>query len=217
VLHLIDNYDSFTYNLVQYFGELGHLPRVVKNDGTTVEALAKQRPEGFVLSPGPGGPADSGICLDVIRRFAGTVPILGICLGHQAIAHVFGAKIGPAGEVAHGKVSEVEHDGAGVFRGLPSPLRAGRYHSLAVDGPTLPPELVVSAFTRGPGDRSREIMGLRHAAWPIEGVQFHPESILTEHGHALLRNFCDILSQWAKPPDPRPGASCAGGSSGAAT
>ena len=203
MLYLIDNYDSFTYNLVQYLGELGHLPRVVKNDETTVEALAKEMPTGFVLSPGPGGPADSGICLELVRHFAGAVPILGVCLGHQAIAHVFGARIGPAREIAHGKVSEVEHDGAGVFRGLPSPLRAGRYHSLAVDRDTLPPELVVSAVTRGPGGLGGEIMGLRHARLPIEGIQFHPESILTEHGHALLGNFCDILSQWATLPHPR--------------
>jgi 4-amino-4-deoxychorismate synthase (2-amino-4-deoxychorismate-forming) component II len=213
VLYLIDNYDSFTYNLVQYLGELGHPPRVVKNDETTVEALANEGPEGFVLSPGPGGPAESGVCLEVIRRFGAVVPILGVCLGHQAIAHVFGARIGPAQQVAHGKVSEVEHDGAGVFRGLPSPIAAGRYHSLAVDGRTLPPELVVSARTRACATAASEIMGVRHVVLPIEGIQFHPESILTTHGRAILRNFCDILSVWSKRTD----ASSAGGSSDAAT
>jgi anthranilate synthase/aminodeoxychorismate synthase-like glutamine amidotransferase len=198
VLYLIDNYDSFTYNLVQYLGELGHFPRVVKNDETAVDTLAAQRPDGFVLSPGPGGPTESGICLDVVRHFAGIVPILGVCLGHQAIAHVFGARVGAAQRIAHGKVSEIEHDGAGVFRGLLSPLRAGRYHSLSVDAQTLPPELVVSAFTRPGASAPREVMGIRHVAWPIEGIQFHPESILTTEGHAILRNFCDILSQWTK-------------------
>jgi anthranilate synthase component II len=197
VLYLIDNYDSFTYNLVQTFGELGHLPRVVKNDETTVEALAAERPDGLILSPGPGGPAESGICLDVIRHFAGVAPILGVCLGHQAIAHVFGARVVPASQIAHGKVSNVEHDGAGVFRGIPSPIRAGRYHSLSVDRHTLPRELRVSAFTPPSASSPGEIMGIRHATLPIEGIQFHPESILTPDGHAILRNFCDILSQWA--------------------
>jgi anthranilate synthase/aminodeoxychorismate synthase-like glutamine amidotransferase len=196
VLYLIDNYDSFTYNLVQYLGELGHLPRVVKNDEGTVEALAAERPDGFILSPGPGGPAESGICLDVVRRFAGVVPILGVCLGHQAIAHVFGARIAAASQVAHGKVSDVEHDGAGVFRGIPSPIRGGRYHSLSIDRQTLPPELVVSAVARASGSAPAEIMGIRHVAFPVEGIQFHPESILTTHGHAILRNFCDIVSRW---------------------
>ena len=203
MLYLIDNYDSFTYNLVQYLGELGHLPRVVKNDEATVEALAAERPDGFILSPGPGGPAESGICLDVVRRFAAVVPILGVCLGHQAIAHVFGARIGAASRVAHGKVSDVEHDGAGVFRGIPSPIRGGRYHSLSIDRQTFPPELVVSAVTRESGSAPAEIMGIRHVAFPVEGIQFHPESILTTHGPAILRNFCDIVSRWVPRVDAR--------------
>jgi anthranilate synthase/aminodeoxychorismate synthase-like glutamine amidotransferase len=198
VLYVIDNYDSFTHNLVQYLGELGHPPRVVMNDRTTVDALAREKPGGFVLSPGPGGPTESGICLEVIRRFGGVVPILGVCLGHQAIAHAFGAKVVSGREVTHGKASDVTHDGAGVFRGLPSPFRAGRYHSLVVDRSTLPRDLAVTASTLGPGGEADEVMGLRHAFWPIEGVQFHPESILTSHGHAIMSNFCDILVAWAK-------------------
>ncbi len=197
MLYLIDNYDSFTYNLVQYLGELGHLPCVVKNDETTVEALAAESPEGFILSPGPGGPAESGICLEVIRQLGARVPILGVCLGHQAIAHVFGARVAPASQVAHGKVSDVEHDGAGIFRGIPSPIRGGRYHSLSIDRQSLPPELVVTATARSSGSSQGEIMGIRHTALPIEGIQFHPESILTTHGHAILRNFCDIVARWA--------------------
>ena len=206
MLYLIDNYDSFTYNLVQYLGELGHLPRVVKNDETTLEALAKERPDGFVLSPGPGGPTESGICLDVIRRFGATVPILGVCLGHQAIAHVFGATVAPARQVAHGKASDIEHDGAGVFRGIPTPIRGGRYHSLSIDRRSLPPELVVSALVRPSASPLGEIMGIRHVTFPIEGIQFHPESILTTHGHAILRNFCDIVSLWAVRAAKRSGA-----------
>jgi anthranilate synthase/aminodeoxychorismate synthase-like glutamine amidotransferase len=197
VLYLIDNYDSFTYNLVQYFGELGRALRVVKNDEATAEAIGAEHPTGFVLSPGPGGPAESGICLDVIRRFGAAVPILGVCLGHQAIAHAFGARVVAASEVAHGKVSDVEHDGAGVFRGISSPMRAGRYHSLAVDRRTLPPELIVTAFTRPSATSQGEVMGIRHTTLPIEGIQFHPESILTPDGHVILRNFCDILARWA--------------------
>jgi anthranilate synthase component 2 len=197
MLYLIDNYDSFTYNLVQYLGELGHLPRVVKNDEITVEALARERPTGFVLSPGPGGPTESGICLDVIRAFGPKVPILGVCLGHQAIGHAFGARVASATKVTHGKSSDIEHDGAGLFRGIPSPIRGGRYHSLSIDRQTLPPELVVTAATRTPAAPLGEIMGIRHVSLPIEGVQFHPESILTTHGHAILRNFCDILGRWA--------------------
>ena len=198
MLYVIDNYDSFTHNLVQYLGELGHPPRVVMNDETTADALAREKPGGFVLSPGPGGPTETGICLEVIRRFGRDVPILGVCLGHQAIAYAFGAKVTLAREVAHGKGSEVTHDSQGVFRGLPSPIRAGRYHSLVVDPRTVSQDLVVTATTRGPTGEPLEIMGLRHATWPVEGVQFHPESILTSHGHAIVENFCGILAAWAK-------------------
>jgi anthranilate synthase component II len=197
MLYLIDNYDSFTYNLVQYLGELGHRPRVVKNDEIAVDGFAErgvERATGFVLSPGPGRPTESGVCLDVVRRFSGAAPILGVCLGHQAIAHVFGAQVGFARKVMHGKTSEVHHDGTGIFRGLPTPFRAARYHSLVVDWPRLPSDLHVTAFTRTADGAPDEIMGIRHARMPVEGIQFHPESILTEHGHALLRNFCEALS-----------------------
>jgi anthranilate synthase/aminodeoxychorismate synthase-like glutamine amidotransferase len=196
VLYLIDNYDSFTYNLVHYLGELGHLPRVVKNDAMSVESLERAKPTGLVLSPGPGRPEESGICLDVVRRFAGVVPILGVCLGHQVIASVFGAKVVSAADIVHGRATDVAHDRAGVFRGLPSPIRAGRYHSLAVARGTLPSELVVSAVAGEGLDGDGEVMGIRHRGLPIEGVQFHPESILTPQGHAILRNFCGTLTAW---------------------
>jgi len=189
MLYLIDNYDSFTFNLAQYLGELGHRPRVVKNDEMTADEFAVRgagRAAGFVLSPGPGQPADSGVCLEVVRRFSGAAPILGVCLGHQAIAHVFGADVVRARKVMHGKTSDVHHDGEGVFRGLPTPFRAARYHSLVVDWARLPSDLRVTAFTRTSDGKPDE--------WPVEGIQFHPESILSEHGHALLRNFCDTLS-----------------------
>ncbi len=197
MLYLIDNYDSFTFNLAQYLGELGHWPRVVKNDEMTAEAFAvrgAERASGFVLSPGPGHPTESGVCLEVVRRFSGAAPILGVCLGHQAIAHVFGAYVVRARKVMHGKTSEVHHDGEGIFRGLPTPFRAARYHSLVVDWPRLPSDLRVTAFTRTADGTPDEIMGIRHVRLPVEGIQFHPESILTEHGHALLRNFCSRLS-----------------------
>ncbi|HEV3190722.1 MAG TPA: aminodeoxychorismate/anthranilate synthase component II [Polyangiaceae bacterium] len=197
MLYLIDNYDSFTFNLAQYLGELGHRPRVVKNDEMTADAFAVRgahRATGFVLSPGPGQPTESGVCLEVVRRFSGAAPILGVCLGHQAIAHVFGADVVRARKVMHGKTSEVHHDGEGVFRGLPTPIRAARYHSLIVDWSRLPSDLRVTAFTRTSDGAPDEIMGIRHVRLPVEGIQFHPESILTEHGHALLRNFCDRLS-----------------------
>jgi anthranilate synthase component 2 len=196
MLYLIDNYDSFTFNLAQYLAELGHPPRVVKNDAIAVDAFAVggvERASGFVLSPGPGRPTETGICLDVVRRFSEAAPILGVCLGHQAIAHVFGADVVRARKAMHGKTSEIHHDGTGVFRGLPTPFRAARYHSLVVDWARLPGHLHVTAFTRTAHGAPDEIMGVRHSRLPVEGIQFHPESILTEHGHALLRNFCDGL------------------------
>ena len=184
MLLMIDNYDSFTYNLVQYLGELGQDVKVVRNDELTVEEIGALRPERIVLSPGPCTPNEAGVSLEVIRRFAGKLPLLGVCLGHQAIGQAFGGRIVHAKTLMHGKVSPVHHAGKGVFEGLPSPYNATRYHSLAIERASCPPELEVTAWTE-----DGEIMGVRHRSLPVEGVQFHPESILTEHGHALLRNF----------------------------
>jgi anthranilate synthase component II len=186
MLLMIDNYDSFTYNLVQYLGELGADVHVHRNDAVTLEQVAAWEPESIVISPGPCTPNEAGICVPLIRRFAGKIPILGVCLGHQAIGQAFGGRIGRAKRVMHGKVSPVEHDGRGVFAGLPSPLTATRYHSLAIEPATMPDCLEVTA-TADDG----EVMGVRHRELAVEGVQFHPEAILTEHGHALLRNFLE--------------------------
>ncbi len=184
MLLMIDNYDSFTYNLVQYFGELGEDVKVVRNDEVSADEVERLDPSRIVLSPGPCTPNEAGISLELIGRFAGRVPILGVCLGHQAIGQAFGGRIVHAATLMHGKVSAIHHSGAGVFRGLPTPFRATRYHSLAIERAGCPPELEVTAWTD-----DGEIMGVRHRTLPIEGVQFHPESILTEHGHALLANF----------------------------
>jgi anthranilate synthase component 2 len=184
MLLMIDNYDSFTYNLVQYLGELGQDVRVVRNDEVTVEEVERLAPERIVLSPGPCTPNEAGICLDLIGRFSGRVPILGVCLGHQAIGQAFGGRIVHARVLMHGKVSRIHHGGGGVFRGLPTPYDATRYHSLAIERASCPAELEVTAWTE-----DGEIMGVRHRSLAVEGVQFHPESILTQHGHALLRNF----------------------------
>jgi anthranilate synthase component 2 len=184
VLLMIDNYDSFTYNLVQYFGELGEDVKVVRNDEMSVEAIGKLAPERIVISPGPCTPNEAGVSLEVIDRLKGRLPILGVCLGHQAIGQAFGGRVIHAKTLMHGKVSRIHHEGKGVFAGLPSPYDATRYHSLAIERGTCPPELEITAWTE-----DGEIMGVRHRTLPIEGVQFHPESILTEHGHALLRNF----------------------------
>jgi len=186
MLLMIDNYDSFTYNLVQYLGELGADVHVYRNDALTLEQVAAWEPEKIVISPGPCAPDQAGISVPLIRRFAGAIPILGVCLGHQAIGQAFGGRIVRAQRVMHGKVSSVTHDGRGVFSGLPSPFTATRYHSLAIEPSTMPACLVVTA-TADDG----EVMGVRHRDWPVEGVQFHPEAILTEHGHALLRNFLE--------------------------
>jgi len=192
MLLMIDNYDSFTYNLVQYFGELGEEVRVVRNDAITVEGIAALRPARLVLSPGPCSPAEAGVCVDAIRAYAGRIAILGVCLGHQAIGAALGARVVRAARQMHGKTSAVSHDGRGVFEGLPDPFTVVRYHSLAIERASLPACLEVSASAA-----DGEIMGVRHRQYaggpaPLEGVQFHPESILTEHGHALLRNFLRI-------------------------
>jgi anthranilate synthase component 2 len=186
VLLMIDNYDSFTFNLVQYFGELGQEVRTLRNDEIDLAGIEALKPARIVFSPGPCTPAEAGVCVEAIRRFAGRLPMLGVCLGHQAMGAALGGKIVRAGMPMHGKTSTVEHDGAGVFTGLPQDFTVVRYHSLVVERASLPDELVVTASS---GDG--EIMGLRHRTLPIEGVQFHPESILSEHGHAMLRNFLD--------------------------
>ncbi|HKQ98684.1 MAG TPA: aminodeoxychorismate/anthranilate synthase component II [Candidatus Polarisedimenticolia bacterium] len=181
---IIDNYDSFTFNLAQYFEELGAAVEVVRNDAVDLEALAARPPAALVLSPGPGRPADAGVTLEVVRRFSGRVPILGVCLGHQAIAEAAGGRIVPAPTLMHGKTSRIRHDGRGVFAGLPNPLVGTRYHSLVVEEAGLPDDLVVTAHSE-----EGAVMGLRHRRLAVEGVQFHPESILTERGHDLLANF----------------------------
>jgi len=187
MLLMIDNYDSFTYNLVQYFGELGEDVRVFRNDRITVDEIAELRPERIVVSPGPCTPKEAGISIEVIRRFAGKVPILGVCLGHQAIGEAFGAEVVRASRLMHGKTSMIHHDGQTIFRSLPNPFEATRYHSLIVKRETLPTVLKISAETK-----EGEIMGLRHADYPVEGVQFHPESILTRAGMDLLKNFLKL-------------------------
>jgi anthranilate synthase/aminodeoxychorismate synthase-like glutamine amidotransferase len=184
MLLMIDNYDSFTYNLVQYFGELDQEVRVYRNDQITVDEIAELRPDRIVISPGPCTPKEAGISIELIKQFAGRLPILGVCLGHQAIGEAFGAEVVRAPRLMHGKTSMIHHDGKTIFRSLPNPFEATRYHSLIVKRETLPPVLQVSAETR-----EGEIMGLRHLNYPIEGVQFHPESILTKAGMDLLRNF----------------------------
>jgi len=184
VLLLIDNYDSFTFNLAQYLGELGADVHVHRNDAITLDQIAAWAPEKIVISPGPCTPTEAGISVPTIRRFAGEIPILGVCLGHQAIGQAFGGRIVRAQRVMHGKLSPVTHDGRGVFAGLPSPFNVTRYHSLAIERATCPACLEISA-TADDG----EIMGVRHREFAVEGVQFHPEAFLTEHGHALLANF----------------------------
>src|SRR3954470_21741153 len=188
MIFVLDNYDSFTYNLVQYLGELGADVVVRRNDELTVSEIEALRPERILVSPGPCTPSDAGISVELVRHFAGKVPILGVCLGHQAIGEAFGGKIVRAKNLMHGKTSAIEHDGRSVFRDLPSPFTATRYHSLIVSRAGLPAELEVTAQTRDADDES-VIMGLRHRRYPVEGVQFHPESVLTQHGKQLLKNF----------------------------
>jgi anthranilate synthase/aminodeoxychorismate synthase-like glutamine amidotransferase len=184
MLLIIDNYDSFTYNLVQYFGELGAEPVVKRNDEITVAEIEALKPEAVVISPGPCTPKEAGISNDVIREIGSKLPVLGVCLGHQCIGHVYGGNVVRAGRLMHGKTSPILHDNTGVFSDLPSPFEATRYHSLIIDPPSMPDVLVVNAHTA-----EGEIMGVRHKEFPIHGVQFHPESILTRHGKDLLKNF----------------------------
>src|SRR5690625_4215810 len=191
MLLMIDNYDSFTFNLVQYFGELGQDVRVVRNDALDVPGIRGMGPDAIVISPGPGTPDDAGVSLDLLRKLDGAIPVLGVCLGHQALGQAFGGKVIRAGSIMHGKTSPVRHRGQGVFAGLPEPLVATRYHSLVVDKTSVPDCLEVTAWTEHADGSVDEIMGLRHRNLPYEGVQFHPESILTREGRALLNNFLD--------------------------
>jgi anthranilate synthase component 2 len=198
MLLMIDNYDSFTYNLVQYFGELGQAVEVVRNDALDVAGIAALKPAHIVISPGPCTPDTAGVSLAVLEQLSGSVPILGVCLGHQSLGQAFGGKVVRAKTIMHGKTSQVHHTGQGVFAGLPSPFTATRYHSLVVEKDSLPDCLEITAWTLDEHGGFDEIMGLRHKTLPVEGVQFHPESILTEHGHDLLRNF---LAQGARAGD----------------
>ena len=191
MLLMIDNYDSFTYNLVQYFGELGQEVKVVRNDALTVAEIAALGPARIVISPGPCTPDQAGVSLEVLEKLSGAVPILGVCLGHQSLGQAFGGKVVRARTIMHGKTSPIHHAGTGVFAGLPNPFQATRYHSLVVEKESLPDCLEITAWTEHADGSFDEIMGLRHRTLAVEGVQFHPESILTEHGHAMLRNFLD--------------------------
>ncbi|MFV1972074.1 MAG: aminodeoxychorismate/anthranilate synthase component II [Thiohalobacterales bacterium] len=191
MLLMIDNYDSFTYNLVQYLGELGAEVQVYRNDCITVEEITALGPEKIVISPGPCTPNEAGVSVDVIRQFAGVVPILGVCLGHQSIGQAFGGRIGHARAIMHGKTSMIRHADTGIFRGLPQPFEATRYHSLVIESDSLPECLEVTAWTEDTAGNRDEIMGVRHRGLAVEGVQFHPESILTGCGHDLLRNFLE--------------------------
>jgi len=189
MLLMIDNYDSFTYNLVQYFGELGSDVQVHRNDQITLDEAVALNPERIVISPGPCTPNEAGISLEMIKRFAGKVPLLGVCLGHQSIGQAFGGKVVHAGEIMHGKTSMMHHKNKGVFAGLDNPFEATRYHSLVIEKDSLPDCLEVTAWTETENGELDEIMGVRHKELDVEGVQFHPESILTQHGHDLLKNF----------------------------
>jgi anthranilate synthase/aminodeoxychorismate synthase-like glutamine amidotransferase len=193
MIFVLDNYDSFTYNLVQYIGELGYEVVVRRNDRITIDAIEQLMPERIVISPGPCTPQEAGISIDLIKHFAGRVPVFGVCLGHQAIGAAFGSTVVRAANLMHGKTSSVEHDGKTIFRGIPSPVTATRYHSLVVAEKGLPADLEISA-TCTDRDGGRVIMGLRHRKYPVEGVQFHPESVLTEHGKHMVRNFLQTCS-----------------------
>ena len=188
---MIDNYDSFTFNLVQYLYELGAEVRVERNDALTVDEIERLAPQRIVISPGPCTPNEAGVSMAVIERMGASTPILGVCLGHQSIGQVYGGDVIRAGRIMHGKTSRIRHEGRGVFAGLPDAYEATRYHSLVVDKRTLPAALEITAWTEHDDGSMEEIMGLRHRDFPVEGVQFHPESILTQHGHALLKNFLE--------------------------
>ena len=188
-LVMIDNYDSFTYNLVQYFAELGADVHVVRNDQATIDEVIAMQADRLVISPGPCTPTQAGISVEIIKQMAGSVPILGVCLGHQSIGEVFGGKVVHAKKIMHGKTSDMYHNNGGVFNGLTNPFKATRYHSLVVEKESLPDCLEITAWTETEGGEMDEIMGFKHRDLDVEGVQFHPESILTEHGHDLLRNF----------------------------
>ena len=191
MLLMIDNYDSFTYNLVQYLGELGAEVRVYRNDALTVEEVERLKPERIVVSPGPCTPDEAGISVQLIQKLGGKVPLLGVCLGHQAIGQAYGARVVRAGRIMHGKTSAIHHQGKGVLRNLPDSFEATRYHSLVLDKDSLPECLEMTAWTENADGSVEEIMAVRHKSLPVEGVQFHPESILTQHGHELLRNFLE--------------------------
>lgn len=191
MLLMIDNYDSFTYNLVQYFGELGEEVRVFRNDEITLLEIEQMQPDHLVISPGPCTPNEAGISVEAITRFAGRIPILGVCLGHQAIGQAFGGRIVHARQVMHGKTSPIHHADSGIFSGLANPYRATRYHSLVIERKSLPECLEVTAWTENEDGSVDEIMGIRHREMNVQGVQYHPESILTEHGHDLLKNFIE--------------------------
>jgi len=194
---MIDNYDSFTYNLVQYLGELGAEVETVRNDAITTAGIRDLNPQGIVISPGPCTPDDAGISLQVVEELGESIPILGVCLGHQCIGQVFGGKVVRAGQIMHGKTSMVHHRGEGVFKGLPQPFEATRYHSLVLEKQEIPDSLEVTAWTEFENGEVEEIMGLRHRSLPVEGVQFHPESILTRCGHDLLKNFINTTREFA--------------------
>ncbi len=191
MLLMIDNYDSFTYNLVQYLGELGADVRVFRNDRITLAEIKQLAPAHIVISPGPCTPNEAGVSVDTIKEFAGKIPLLGVCLGHQSVGQAFGGKIVHARELMHGKTSMIHHTGKGVFKDLPNPFEATRYHSLVIEKQSLPECLEITAWTEGAQGNMDEIMGVRHKTLNVEGVQFHPESILTQHGHDLLKNFMD--------------------------
>ena len=190
-LLMVDNYDSFTFNLVQYFQQLGADVRVVRNDALSVAQIAALKPDHIVISPGPGNPDQAGVSLDVLRELGPRIPVFGVCLGYQALGQVYGGKVVRAGRIMHGKTSPIHHEGKGAFAGLPTPFEGTRYHSLVVEKTCVPDCLEATAWTENDDGSVEELMGLRHREYPVEGVQFHPESILTQHGHALLKNFLE--------------------------
>ncbi|AMO40127.1 glutamine amidotransferase [Acinetobacter sp. BEC1-S18-ESBL-01] len=194
MLLMIDNYDSFTYNIVQYFGELNQEVKVVRNDQVTLEDIERWQPKYLVIGPGPCSPSEAGISIPAINHFAGKIPLLGVCLGHQSIGQAFGGKIVRAKTVMHGRLSDMYHNNKGIFSNLPSPFSATRYHSLVIDQQTLPDCLEVTCWTNEADGSIEEIMGVKHKTLPVEGVQFHPESILSQHGHQIFKNFLEIYA-----------------------